>query len=172
PRYRDVIRDNLIDLKPDGSFRLDMSYFNYCPGLTMTNAKFDRLFGMPPRDEREPLTQTHMDIAASAQVVLEEVMLLLTRGLAAEYPQRNLCLAGGVALNCVANGKVLRDGKFDQIWIQPAAGDAGGAVGAALAAFHQFKGEPRRVASSDGMSGAFLGPEFSQAEIERRLSAA
>jgi predicted NodU family carbamoyl transferase len=129
PRYRDVIRDNLIDLKPDGSFRLDMSYFNYCTGLTMTNTKFDRLFGMPPRDEREPLTQIHMDIAASAQVVLEEAMLLLTRGLAAEYPQRNLCLAGGVALNCVANGKILRDGKFDQIWVQPAAGDAGGALG-------------------------------------------
>ena len=158
PRYCDVIRDNLIDLKPDGSYRLDMSYFNYCTGLTMTNAKFDRLFGMPPRDEREPLKQIHMDIAASAQVVLEEAMLLLTRGLAAEYPQRNLCLAGGVALNCVANGKILRDGKFDQIWVQPAAGDAGGALGAALVAYHYQTSDTRKPKAGDGMSGAYLGP--------------
>jgi carbamoyltransferase len=171
PRYRDIIRDNLIDLKPDGSFRLDMSYFNYCTGLTMTNANFDRLFGMPPRDEKEPLTQIHMDIAASAQVVLEEAMLLLTRGLAAEYPQRNLCLAGGVALNCVANGKILRDGKFDQIWVQPAAGDAGGALGAALVAYHYQTTEARKPKAGDGMSGAYLGPSYGEDDIRRRLTA-
>jgi carbamoyltransferase len=172
PRYRDVIRDNLIDLKPDGSFRLDLSYFNYCTGLTMTNEKFDRLFGMPPRGEQEPLTQTHMDIAASAQVVLEEAMLLLTRGLAAEYPQqRNLCLAGGVALNCVANGKILRDGKFDQIWVQPAAGDSGGALGAALVAYHYQTSDARKPKAGDGMSGAYLGPSYSEEEIRQRLTA-
>jgi carbamoyltransferase len=171
PRYRDVIRDNLIDLKPDGSFRLDMSYFNYCTGLTMINDKFDRLFGMPRRDEQEPLTQTHMDIAASAQVVLEEAMLLLTRGLAAEYPQRNLCLAGGVALNCVANGKILRDGKFDQIWVQPAAGDAGGALGAALVAYHYQTNEARKPKTGDGMSGAFLGPSYGEEETRQRFTA-
>jgi carbamoyltransferase len=171
PRFRDVIRDNLIDLKPDGSFRLDLSYFNYCTGLTMTNAKFDRLFGMPPRDEREPLTQIHMDIAASAQVVLEEAMLLLTRGLAAEYPQRNLCLAGGVALNCVANGKILRDGKFDQIWVQPAAGDAGGALGAALVAYHYQTTDARKPKAGDGMSGAYLGPSYGEEDIRQRLTA-
>jgi carbamoyltransferase len=171
PRYRDVIRDNLIDLKSDGSFRLDMSYFNYCTGLTMTNHKFDRLFGMPPRDEQDPLTQAHMDIAASAQVVLEEAMLLLTRGLAAEYPQRNLCLAGGVALNCVANGKILRDGKFDQIWVQPAAGDAGGALGAALVAYHYQANDARKPQAGDGMSGAYLGPSYGEEEIRQRLTA-
>ena len=171
PRYCDIIRDNLIDLKPDGSFRLDMSYFNYCTGLTMTNANFDRLFGMPPRDEKEPLTQIHMDIAASAQVVLEEAMLALTRGLAAEYPQRNLCLAGGVALNCVANGKILRDGKFDQIWVQPAAGDAGGALGAALVAYHYQTTEARKPKAGDGMSGAYLGPSYGEDDIRRRLTA-
>jgi carbamoyltransferase len=171
PRFRNVIRDNLIDLKPDGSFRLDLSYFNYCTGLTMTNAKFDRLFGMLPRDEREPLTQIHMDIAASAQVVLEEAMLLLTRGLAAEYPQRNLCLAGGVALNCVANGKILRDGKFDQIWVQPAAGDAGGALGAALVAYHYQTSNARKPKAGDGMSGAYLGPSYGEEDIRQRLTA-
>jgi carbamoyltransferase len=171
PRYRDVIRDNLIDLKSDGSFRLDMSYFNYCTGLTMTNGKFDRLFGMPPRDEQEPLTQTHMDIAASAQVVLEEAMLLLTRGLAAEYPQCNLCLAGGVALNCVVNGKILRDGKFNQIWVQPAAGDAGGALGAALVAYHYQTKGARKPKAGDGMSGAYLGPSYDEDDIRQRLTA-
>jgi carbamoyltransferase len=171
PRYRDVIRDNLIDLKSDGSFRLDMSYFNYCTGLTMTNGNFDRLFGMPVRDENEPLTQAHMDVAASVQVVLEEAMLALTRGLAAEYPQRNLCLAGGVALNCVANGKILRDGKFDQIWVQPAAGDAGGALGAALVAYHYQTKEARKPQAGDGMSGAYLGPSYGEDEIRHRLTA-
>lgn len=172
PKYAQLILDHLIDLKPDGSFRLDMSYFDYCTGLTMTNERFAKLFGQPVRAPDQLLTPFHMDVAASIQAVLDEAVLRLTRSLASKTGARNLCLAGGVALNCVANGKVLRDGKFDRIWIQPAAGDAGGAVGAALAAFHQFKGEPRSVAPSDAMSGAFLGPEFSQAEIERRLGAA
>jgi carbamoyltransferase len=172
PKYAKLILDNLIDLKPDGSFRLDMSYFDYCTGLTMTNERFAKLFGAPVRTPDKLLTPFHMDVAASIQAVLDEAVLRLTRSLAAKTGARNLCLAGGVALNCVANGKVLRDGKFDSIWIQPAAGDAGGAVGAALAGYHQFKGQPRTVGNTDGMSGAFLGPEFSQAEIERRLTAA
>jgi carbamoyltransferase len=172
PKYAKLILDNLIDLKPDGSFRLDLSYFDYCTGLTMTNERFAKLFGEPVRTPDKLLTPFHMDVAASIQAVLEEAVLRLTRSLAAGTGARNLCLAGGVALNCVANGKVLRDGKFDQIWIQPAAGDAGGAVGAALAAYHQFKGQPRVVYNTDGMSGTFLGPEFSQADIERRLTAA
>jgi carbamoyltransferase len=172
PKYAQLILDHLIDLKPDGSFRLDMSYFDYCTGLTMTNERFEKLFGAPVRGSDQLLTPFHMDVAASIQAVLEEAVLRLTRSLAGRTGARNLCLAGGVALNCVANGKVLRDGKFENIWIQPAAGDAGGAVGAALAAYHQFKGQPRSVAVGDGMAGAFLGPEFSQAEIERRLSAA
>ena len=172
PKYAKLILDNLIDLKPDGSFRLDLSYFDYCTGLTMTNERFAKLFGEPVRTPDKLLTPFHMDVAASIQAVLEEAVLRLTRSLAAKTGARNLCLAGGVALNCVANGKVLRDGKFDQIWIQPAAGDAGGAVGAALAAFHQFKGQPRVAGNTDGMSGAFLGPEFSQADIENRLTAA
>jgi carbamoyltransferase len=172
PKYAKLMLDNLVDLKPDGSFRLDMSYFDYCTGLTMTNERFEKLFGAPVRGPDQLLTPFHMDIAASIQAVLEEAVLRLTRSLADRSGARNLCLAGGVALNCVANGKVLRDGKFENIWIQPAAGDAGGAVGAALAAYHQFKGQPRSVAAGDGMAGALLGPEFSQAEIERRLSAA
>ncbi len=172
PKYAQLMLDNLVDLKPDGSFRLDMSYFDYCTGLTMTNERFEKLFGAPVRGPDQLLTSFHMDIAASIQAVLEEAVLRLTRSLADRSGARNLCLAGGVALNCVANGKVLRDGKFENIWIQPAAGDAGGAVGAALAACHQFKGQPRNVVAGDGMAGAFLGPEFSQTEIERRLSAA
>jgi carbamoyltransferase len=172
PKYAQLILDNLIDLKPDGSFRLDMSYFDYCTGLTMTNERFAKLFGEPVRTPDKLLTDFHMDMAASIQAVLDEAVLRLTRSLASQTGARNLCLAGGVALNCVANGKVLRDGKFDQIWIQPAAGDAGGAVGAALAAFHGFKGQPRKVAVHDGMSGAFLGPDYAQADIERRLKAA
>src|SRR6266702_4640076 len=171
PKYAQLILDHLIDLKPDGSFRLDMSYFDYCTGLTMTNERFAKLFGQPVRTPDQLLTPFHMDVAASIQAVLDEVVLRLTRSLAGKTGARNLCLAGGVALNCVANGKVLRDGKFENIWVQPAAGDAGGAVGAALAAFHQFKGAPRDVAATDGMSGTFLGPEFSQSDIERRLTA-
>src|ERR1700761_7562168 len=172
PRFAQLILDNLIDLKPDGSFRLDMSYFDYCTGLTMTNERFAKLFGEPVRTPDKLLTSFHMDMAASIQAVLDEAVLRLTRSLAKETGARHLCLAGGVALNWVAHGKVLRDGKFDNIWIQPAAGDAGGAVGAALAAYHQFKDQPRKAAVHDGMAGAFLGPEFSQGEIERRLTAA
>jgi carbamoyltransferase len=173
PRFAARILDNLLDLKPDGSFRLNMNYFEYCTGLTMTNARFDALFGLPARKPEELLTPVHMDIAASIQRVLEEVVLRMTRSLAEETGMRNLCLAGGVALNCVANGKILRDGHFDGIWIQPAAGDAGGALGAALAACHLYKGQPRTAnSSSDRMNGAYLGPEFSQQEIERRLQAA
>ena len=173
PRYVQLICDNLIDLKPDGSFRLNLDYFNYCTGLTMTNERFHALFGAPPRDPELLLTQKDMDIAASIQTVLEEVVLRLTRSLAAETGMENLCLAGGVALNCVANGKVLRDGKFRNIWIQPAAGDAGGALGAALAAYYMYAGKPRVVPNVlDGMAGAYLGPAFSQADIESRLQRA
>ncbi len=175
PKYAQLILDNLIDVKDDGSFRLDQSYFDYCTGLTMTNQRFDELFGGPPRGAEERLTQKHMDLAASVQAVTEEVVLRLTRGLAAETGERNLCLAGGVALNCVANGHILRDGRFDNIWIQPAAGDAGGALGAALCAYHMFKGGARKLngqadAMIDAMQGAYLGPDFSQDDIERRLS--
>jgi carbamoyltransferase len=174
PRFASLIRDHLIDLKPDGSFRLDMSYFNYCTGLTMTNEKFDQLFGLAARNEEAPLTRAQIDMAASVQAVLEDAVLALTRGLAAEYGERNLCLAGGVALNCVANGKVLRDGKFDRIWIQPAAGDAGGAVGAALAAYYAVGGHERRVnggLDQDQMAGSYLGPSYGDAETHARLKA-
>jgi carbamoyltransferase len=172
PRYASVILDKLVDLKDDGSFRLNLEYFNYCVGLTMTNRKFDGLFGQPPRTPEKLLTSFHMDIAASVQQVTEEILLRLTRAVARETGERNLCLAGGVALNCVANGKILRDGRFDGIWIQPAAGDAGGSVGAALCAYHLYKGQPRhRNGGLDGMRGAYLGPNYEQAEIERRLAA-
>jgi carbamoyltransferase len=172
PRYAKLILDKIIDLKPDGSFRLDMSYFNYCTGLTMTNQRFSDLFGAPVRAPNELLTPFHMDIAASIQAVLEEIVLRMTRALAKQTGARNLCLAGGVALNCVANGKVLRDGAFENIWIQPAAGDAGGAVGAALAAVHLYEGHPRRPNGGDRMHGSLLGPSYSQLDIERRLAAA
>jgi carbamoyltransferase len=173
PRYVQTILDHLIDLKPDGSFRLDLSYFDYCTGLTMTNARFDALFGGSPRKPEVWLTQREMDLAASIQAVTEEVMLRLARSLAAETGMRNLCLAGGVALNCVANGKILRDGAFENIWIQPSAGDAGGAIGAALAAYHHQEAQARLPTNGrDGMSGAYLGPSFSQNEIERELKAA
>jgi carbamoyltransferase len=172
PVYRDRILENLIDLKQDGSFRLDLSYFDYGVGLRMTNRKFDDLFGGPARDPEQPLTQREIDLAASVQSVIEEAMLRLTRSLAQETGAKNLCLAGGVALNCVANGKVLRDGRFENIWIQPASGDAGGAVGAALAAYHVFLGQPRKTDGHDLMCGSYLGPQFDQADIERRLRAA
>ncbi|MFZ2159778.1 MAG: carbamoyltransferase [Bradyrhizobium sp.] len=172
PKYAQLILDHLIDLKPDGSFRLDMTYFDYCTGFTMTNDRFAKLFGQPVRRPDQLLTPFHMDVAASIQAVLDEAVLRLTRSLAKQTGSKNLCLAGGVALNCVANGKVLRDGHFENIWIQPAAGDAGGAVGSALAAHHIFKGQPRKTNGADGMAGSYLGPHFSQTEIERRLTAA
>jgi carbamoyltransferase len=174
PKYARTILDHLIDLKEDGSFRLDQSYFNYCTGLTMTNEKFDALFGGPPRKpDKELLVQRHMDIAASIQAVTEEVVLKMTRALARETGARNLCLAGGVALNCVANGKILRDGRFEQIWVQPAAGDAGGAVGAAYCAYYLHAGHERSLTNElDAMNGAYLGPSYGQTEIEQRLTAA
>ncbi len=173
PRYSQAILDNLMDLKADGSFRLDLAYFDYCTGLSMTNGRFDGLFGGPPRAPGEPLTQRHMDLAASIQAVTEEVVLRLTRALSAETGSRNLCLAGGVALNCVANGKVQREGRFAGLWIQPAAGDAGGALGAALCAYHLFQDQGRTPTPGlDAMKGAYLGPSFDQAEIERRLGEA
>ena len=178
PTYRDAILSKLIDLKDDGSFRLDMSYFDYATGLRMTNDAFAQLFGGPPRTPQEPLTQRHMDIAASIQSVLDEAMLRIGRDLGARTGRRKLCLAGGVALNCVSNGKLLRSGHFSDIWIQPAAGDAGGAIGAALGAYHLARvSEPRATitnsssADLDGMNGSFLGPEYSQSEIETRLNA-
>jgi carbamoyltransferase len=171
PRYVQRILDNLVDLKEDGSFRLDQRYFNYTTGLTMTNRRFHALFGGLPRAPDEPITQRHMDLAASIQQVTDEITLRLTRALARDTGLPNLCLAGGVALNCVSNGHILRDGRFRNIWIQPAAGDAGGALGAALAAHHLHLGAARQIDSvEDAMAGAFLGPEYSPQDIERRLS--
>ena len=174
PKYVQQIYDNLMDLKEDGSFWLNLEYFEYCTGLTMTNERFNALFGAPPRKPEDRLTQREMDLAASIQAVTEEVVLRLTRSIARESGSRNLCLAGGVALNCVANGKVLRDGAFKDVWIQPAAGDAGGAIGAALVAYHLQHGKPRVPLNGhvDHMKGAFLGPAFDQADIERRLGQA
>lgn len=173
PRYAPKIMDTLVDVREDGSFWLDQSYFDYCTGLTMTNDKFAELFGQPARQpEKEPLTQFHMDIAASIQAVTEEIVLRLARSIRKETGQRNLCLAGGVALNCVANGKLLRANIFDNIWVQPAAGDAGGALGAALAAQHIHLGQPRKPdGGGDAMRGSYLGPSYEQADIERRLTA-
>jgi carbamoyltransferase len=171
PRFKALILEKLVDVKPDGSFRLDMSYFNYATGLTMTNRKFSALFGAPVRTPNQPLTQLHMDVAASIQAVTEEIVLRLTRALAAEFRLPNLCMAGGVALNCVANGKILRDGAFGDIWVQPAAGDAGGAVGAALGLWHGELGNEREDVSSDAMCGSYLGPVFGQEEIEATLEA-
>ena len=173
PRFRDLILDRLVDVKPDGSYWLDQDYFNYATGLTMTNERFAALFGQPRREpEKDQLTPFHMDVAASLQAALEEIVLTMTRALAAEFGIPNLCLAGGVALNCVANGKILRDGHFKDIWVQPASGDAGGALGAALAAWHQELGKPRSPKPGDGMQGSYLGPEHSQASIEAELTAA
>ena len=170
PKYKDLILDKLIDLKEDGSFRLDQSYFNYATGLTMTNKKFSNLFGEPVRKpESDQLTQFHMDIAASVQAVTEEVVLKMTRSLAKEYCIPNLCLAGGVSLNCVANGKILRDKNFKEIWVQPAAGDAGGALGAALSVWHKEIDKPRKVNPTDSMRGSYLGPSYSQQDTEKEL---
>ena len=171
PKYTELILDRLLDLKPDGSFRLNLEYFEYCTGLRMTSAAFHDLFGGPPRGPDDRLTQRHMDIAASIQSVTNEVVLRLTRGLSEETGAESLCLAGGVALNCVANGKVMRDGRFRRLWIQPAAGDAGGALGAAYCAYHLFRNQPRSTDGvHDAMRGAFLGPAFQQKDIEERLA--
>ena len=173
PKYADLIRDELIDVKPDGSFWINQRYFDYATGLTMTNARFDALFGGPPRSPATPVSQRDMDLAASVQQVTEDVMLRIAENLAKEYAVPNLCLAGGVALNCVANGKLVRQGAFENIWIQPAAGDAGGALGAAYACLHLHAGRPREApVKGDAMAGAYLGPAFDQADIEKRLTAA
>jgi carbamoyltransferase len=172
PKYLGKILDHLVDLKPDGSFRVNQAYFDYATGVRMINARFESLFGQKARAPEALLTPFHMDVAASIQAVTEEIVLRLTRALAHETGERNLCLAGGVALNCVANGKIQRDGHFDRIWVQPAAGDAGGALGAAQAAYHMDVGRPRaRPTGLDGMTGAYLGPAYNQDEIESRLTA-
>jgi carbamoyltransferase len=172
PSYADLIREKLIDLKPDGSFRMDMRYFNYCQGLTMTSAHFDRLFGGPPRQPEAPLTQREMDLAASIQLVTEEIMLSTAAHVQRQTGMNKLVLAGGVALNCVGNGRMLREGPFDEIWIQPAAGDAGGALGVALFIWHQLLDEPRKVdGSQDTMRGSLLGPRADLSQIEALLQA-
>ncbi len=169
PKHVDLILEKLIDLKDDGSFRMDMSYFNYCQGLTMTSKKFDQLFGGPPRQPETLLTQGDMDLAASIQVVTEEILLRMARHVHAETGQKKLCLAGGVALNCVANGRILREGPFEDLWIQPAAGDAGGALGVALFIWHQLLENPRQPQPHDAQRASYLGPQFSDEEIRRYL---
>jgi len=170
PKYVDKIYSELIDLKEDGSFKMNMEYYNYCAGLTMTNEKFHNLFGGAPRKPESNLTQKEMNIARSVQEVTEEVMLRMARHVRKETGQKNLCLAGGVALNCVANGKLLRENIFENIWIQPAAGDAGGALGAALTAWYQYLGNERSAdGKTDAMQGAYLGPQFSNEEIKTWL---
>ena len=171
PKYVDLILNNLIDIKEDGTFRLAMRYFGYCTGLRMTNSKFDSLFGGPPRQSESELTQREMDIAASIQKVTELVVLRLVSTAHKETRESNICLAGGVALNCVANGRILRESPFESVWIQPAAGDAGGAIGAAQVAWHERRGEPRRIKKPDGMNGAFLGPKYDQNSIRKFLVA-
>jgi carbamoyltransferase len=172
PRFKSLILDKIVDLKEDGTFRLDQSYFDYCTGLRMTNDKFADVFGIKTRKPEEELTQIHMDLAASVQAVTEEIVLRLGRSVRKETGAKNICLAGGVALNCVANGKLLRENIFDNIWVQPAAGDAGGAVGAAYAAYHGFMGQPRKLnGHMDGMAGSYLGPEYTDDEIAERLAA-
>ncbi|NER98525.1 MAG: hypothetical protein F6J86_32665, partial [Symploca sp. SIO1B1] len=171
PKYVNIILDYLIDIKDDGTFRLNMDYFNYATGLTMTNRKWDRLFGRPPRKPESPISQLDMDVAASVQKVTEEVVLRLANTAYRELHTHYLCLAGGVALNCVANGRLLRESPFQDIWIQPAAGDAGGAVGAALAIWHQYCQEPRQANPKDVMEGSYLGPSFSHKQIRQALDA-
>ena len=167
PKYKQMIYDSLIDVKEDGSFRMNMEYFNYCQGLTMTNEKFNKLFGGPPRKPESKLTQKEMDLARSLQEVTEEIVLKLGNHVYKETGQKNLCLAGGVALNCVANGRLLREGPFENIWIQPAAGDAGGALGAALVGWYKYHNKPRVINEKrDSQRGSYLGPEFSENEIK------
>jgi carbamoyltransferase len=171
PTFVDIIKDNLIDIKEDGSFQLDMSYFDYCTELTMTNKRFNKLFGGLPREAESELTQREMDLAASIQKVTEEIIVKLAKNIAKETHQKNLCLAGGVALNCVANGVLLREKVFENIWVQPAAGDAGGALGAALGAYFIMLGKARNVSDNlDSMCGAYLGPNFSNEEIKKYLT--
>ncbi len=170
PKYVDLIYKHLIDLKADGSFKMNMEYFDYCAGLTMTNEKFDMLFGGPPREPESKLTQREMDLARSVQDVTEEAMLRMARHIHKETGQKNLCLAGGVALNCVGNGRILREGPFENLWIQPAAGDAGGALGAALMVWHSYLDKPRHADNvNDFQKGSYLGPEFSDDEIQAYL---
>ena len=169
PRFKDIILDNLIDVKEDGSFRLNMDYFNYATGLTMTNNKFAKLFNIKRREPENELSQIHMDIAASIQAVTEEIVLKITRFLFKEFKIPNLCMAGGVALNCVANGKILKDGLFKNIWIQPASGDAGGALGAAQAFYYQELDNKREFLKTDSMKGSYLGPQFTDDEVENEL---
>ena len=170
PIYQDKIK-KIIDVKDDGTFRLNQKYFNYATGLTMTNDKFHKLFGQEPRDpKKDQITQFHMDIASSIQNVTEEIMIKLAKGIRSEYGIKNLCLAGGVALNCVANGKILKEKIFDNVWIQPAAGDAGGSLGAALALWHIEQGNVRKINKNDSMKGSYLGCEFSQQQIEKELN--
>lgn len=170
PKYKDLIFEHLIDVKEDGSFRLNMDYFDYCTGLTMTNKKFEKLFNRSPRHAEDKLTQDDMDLAASIQKVTEEIVVKLCNSLAKETGLKNICLAGGVALNCVANGLINQKKIFENIWIQPAAGDAGGALGAALAGYYHHNKLPRTVIEGDAMSGSYLGPEYSQKEIETQLN--
>ena len=169
PRFADLIRQNLVDIKPDGSIRLDLSYFNFCHGMTMTSNKFHRLFGGLPRSPESEITQHDMDLAASIQAVIEEILMKMVRHVHTQTNQSRLCMAGGVALNCVANGKILREGPFEEIWIQPAAGDAGGALGVALFIWNQLLGEPRQVNPDDQQQGSFLGPKFSDTKIRHFL---
>ena len=170
PVYKDLILKELIDVKDDGSFKLNLEYFDYCAGLKMTNRKFDKLFGGPPRRPETGITRREMDMARSVQAVTEEVVLKIAKHIHKETGRKNLCLAGGVALNCVANGRLLREGPFESIWIQPASGDAGGALGAALYAWHMYLDQPRAVNGSDCQSGSYLGPEYSDSEIEDYLN--
>ena len=172
PRYINQIKDNLIDIKEDGSFNLNMGYFNYCTGLTMTNNRFHELFNGPPRKSESLITKKEMDLAASIQAVTEEVVIKLAKGIKKTTKLKNLCLAGGVALNCVANGKLLNEKIFDKIWIQPACGDAGGAIGAALNIHYLMLKKPRIITTQDSMQGSFLGPDFTQKDIENRLDEA
>ena len=169
PNFKDIILDKLIDVKEDGSFRLNMDYFNYATGLTMTNNKFAKLFNMERRKSEDKLLQIHMDIAASIQAVTEEIVLKITRFLSKEFKLENLCMAGGVALNCVVNGKILKEGLFKNIWIQPASGDAGGALGSAQAFYYQELDNKRKILKTDSMNGSYLGPKFSDDQVEDEL---
>ena len=169
PKFKDIILEKLIDVKEDGSFRLSMDYFNYATGLTMTNSKFAKLFNMNRREPENNLSQIHMDMAASIQAATEEIVLKITRFLSKEYKLENLCMAGGVALNCVANGKILKEGLFKNIWIQPASGDAGGALGAAQAFYYQQLDNKRQILKTDSMNGSYLGPQFTDDQVENEL---